>query len=79
MRYLGRALLTYFVWLFSVSSLSSFSGVAVKLLMTPLVAAGVSLVLVFWSKYTDRSERWKGALSNALMLLLWLTSLIAPN
>jgi hypothetical protein len=71
--------LTYLVWLFSVSSLTSFSGVPVGLLMTPLFAAGVSLVLVFWSKYTARTERWKGAVSNALMLLLWLNSLIAPN
>jgi hypothetical protein len=49
------------------------------LIGVPLVAVGFSLVLMTWSRFAKQGERWTMALANLLMLLLWTSSVIAPN
>jgi Ca2+/H+ antiporter len=49
------------------------------LIAAPLLAVGFSLVLTVWSRFAKDGERWPMAAGNALMLILWLMSLIAPN
>jgi hypothetical protein len=49
------------------------------LIATPLFAMGFSLVLIVWSYSAKDGERWVMATANLLMLILWASSLIAPN
>lgn len=49
------------------------------LIALPLLSAMFSLVLVAWSRFANQGERWGMAASNVFMLILWTSSLIAPN
>jgi hypothetical protein len=75
--------LAYPLWLCSGGFFTSWNAANV-LIMVPVFAAGFSLVLLVWSlaaRIRDEAgtEGWKIAVSNAFMLTLWLSSLIAPN
>jgi hypothetical protein len=49
------------------------------LIALPLLAAGFSLVMAVWSCYAKQGERWIMAASNVFMVILWTSSLVAPN
>jgi hypothetical protein len=49
------------------------------LVAAPLFGVLFSVVLLTWSAYVAAGQRAKMAVSNTCMLLLWLTSAIAPN
>lgn len=49
------------------------------LIALPLIAVGCCVVLAASSHFAKRGERMKMATANLLMLMLWVSSLIAPN
>jgi len=49
------------------------------LIGSPLIASSCSLVLIILSLSAERDEKWTMASSNVLMIVLWASSLIAPN
>jgi hypothetical protein len=49
------------------------------LIAMPLIAGGLSLVLLVWSRFAIDDEKWKMASTSTLMLILWLSSIVAPN
>ena len=71
----------YVLWLTHVTLLNRIGGAFLVALVVavPLVAAALSLVLVVWIRSVGQSERWMMLASNLLLLVLWTTSMIAPN
>jgi hypothetical protein len=49
------------------------------LIASPLIASFCSLALIILSLFAERSEKWTMGSSNVLMIVLWASSLIAPN
>lgn len=54
-------------------------GLVGTLIALPLLAAGLSLIMFVWSRFAQRHERWRLAVSNVLMLILWSSSIVTPN
>jgi hypothetical protein len=81
--------LTYVLWLVAIAAFSWMtpqrlggwmSETATGMFVgAPIFGVLFSVVLLAWSIYVPAGQRWKMAVSNTCMLLLWLTSMIAPN